>query len=97
MSFEITRELLADSLSIAVPMAINEFYQFPELVDEYALKLPSLGPVFSSRGDELIFKSSKKGETAKLFTQLAYAVAYLCIVNKSGVTIFGRHFKSHKS
>lgn len=47
----------------------------------------------AEKGDNILFKSHKKGESAKAFNELAKGVAVLSFA-PGGVTLFGQHFES---
>jgi hypothetical protein len=73
--------LLSLSLSTAVPIEIDNLYQnfrgqggiLPWMVGEAVV----FGQVLAERGDRLLFRSERKGETADMFVGLARALAIL--------------------
>lgn len=84
-------ELLRMSLSTAVPLWIVEFKQLPwEKLERIATEASQY---IAEHGDDILFKSKKKGDTAKAFNQLAKGVAVLAFV-PGGVKTLGLHFEA---
>ncbi len=83
--------LLAMSLSAAVPLWALKLRQRPWA--EIQARLPKLGQVIAEKGDVILFRSKKKGETAAAFNALAEAIAALSFA-PGGVTLFGQHWES---
>jgi len=81
--------LLQTTLSLAVP-------QWQEIIkndfDYYYDKKEYFADVIASQGDIILYKSEKKGETAKAFNELAKAIAVLSF-SPLGIDIFGLKFK----
>lgn len=96
MSFnlETTKNLLTSSLQISVPLAINDFKKNSEKLEAFEKTSLEISSYLCTHGDEILFKSSKKGETQKGFVKLTYAIAYLCLKLLNGVSVFGNHFKA---
>ena len=81
--------LLQATLQIAVP-------KWQEIIkrdyDYYYEKRDYFANVIASCGDEILYKSKDKGKTAKLFNELAQAIALLSF-SPLGIDIFGLHFE----
>jgi hypothetical protein len=52
----------------------------------------SFGDTLGERGDILLYKSDKKGETASIFNQFTYALAIMAFA-PGGVRFAGLHFE----
>ena len=88
--------LLAVSLSAAVPLIIMSMEQDKGRPNEADFhKARCYGNVLANKGDNLLFKSKKKGETAELFNGLAHAVATMAFM-PGGIKIFGQHYIGRK-
>lgn len=88
---EATKALIATTLSAAVPLYIEEMKAWPwERVREQAEKSAQ---IVAEKGDVILFRSKKKGETAAAFNALARGVAALSFA-VGGVTLFGLHFEA---
>jgi hypothetical protein len=81
--------LLQDALSAAVPLWILELRQ--STFEQRAALAAKACDVIASQGDIILYRSSKKGETAKAFNELAKGLAVLAY-QPGGVEIFGLHF-----
>jgi hypothetical protein len=85
-----TNPLLQATLQIAVP-------QWQEIIkrdyDYYYEKKDYFANVIASCGDEILYKSKDAGKTAKLFNNLAQAIALMSF-SPLGIDIFGLHFES---
>lgn len=83
--------LLSASLAAAVPLWIEDlrgltFEERDQIAKECSQHL-------AEKGDILLYRSGKKGETAKAFNMLAKGVAVLAFV-PGGVKVFGNHFEA---
>lgn len=76
-------DLLMLSLEVAVPLAIDEVRTWTP--EERLAYCRQHADVIASRGDDLMFRSSKKGETGRLFAILARCLACLSFM-PGGVT-----------
>jgi hypothetical protein len=86
--------LLKTSLSAAVPLWAMQFQDEPW--DSIQKQIPEITKELCERGDLIMFKSAKKGETAKAFNALARCIAILSFA-PGGVDCFGMHFENkHK-
>lgn len=88
-------ELLPIFLQAAVPIRIAELKkmtleQFDEYVNERRYLLVE---IIGSKGDNILYRSKKPGETAAAVNDFAEAVAILAFA-EGGVTIFGLHFEA---
>lgn len=83
--------LLKSSLPMAVMLNILNFKNRPwselQEIATYASQY------VAEKGDNILFKSQKKGDTAKAFNELAKGVAVLAFA-PGGVTIFGQHYEA---
>lgn len=84
---------LAIALSAAVPLQVWEFYQQqgPTVVEIEEGR--AFGRVLAERGDRLLYRGSKRGETGELFGDLARALAAVCFVVPGGFPdLFGERY-----
>lgn len=86
-----TEALLQASLAAAVPLWIEQVRDMAE--KDRRAKGRELADILAYQGDVLLYRSKKKGETAKVFNALAEAMACLAF-QPGGVTAFGLHFRS---
>ena len=87
----VKHSLLSSTLQLAVPLWIDQLRRYPwEHIEERA-KVCS--QYIAEKGDIILFKSKKKGETAKAFNHLAEGIACLSFV-PGGVKIFGGHWEN---
>jgi len=83
--------LLKMTLQIAVPLWIEKTKGKPwEYIVERAKECSQ---VIAEKGDIILFKSKKKGETAEAFNRLAEGIACLSFM-PGGVDTFGLHFET---
>lgn len=81
--------LLAPALQIAVPVEIRKLRRCP---DKERQQLASeCGQVITEHGDDLLYASKKKGDTARAFNALAKGLAALAY-QPGGVTFAGLHW-----
>lgn len=92
-----TECLLSLSLACAVPLWIMEFAKLDseQLWDKFKARQEYLIDQIASHGDDILFKSKHKGDTAKAFNALAESLAYMAFV-PGGVTAFGSHWEYPK-
>lgn len=88
---DLQHTLLCTSLQVAVPLWIEELKHQP--LDRVLARAPECAQTVAEKGDILQFGSKKKGETAKVFNQLAEGVAILAFA-PGGVRCFGLHFEA---
>lgn len=84
-------DLIKIALSAAVPLWIMQFKQFT--AEERTIMAGRYGQVVAEHGDNILFKSKKKGATADAFNNLAKGVACLAFA-PGGVTVMGLHFEA---
>lgn len=87
----ITGTLIQSTLEIAVPFRMLELHQRGGPSDLDWEETRAFGDVLPYAGDNLIYKSGKRGETARLMSDTIRAVAVLAFV-PGGITIYGLHF-----
>lgn len=87
----VNNELLKISLSAAVPLWIERLKEQP--YEQLIKRAGECGQIIAEKGDMLMFKSSKRGETARAFNALAEALAILAF-SPGGVTFVGLHFEA---
>jgi hypothetical protein len=83
-------DLLSISLQAAVPLWAEKLQS--DSWEVLQNKIKEASTVISEHGDEILFKSKKKGETAKYFNIMAEAIAILSFC-PGGITIFGSHYE----
>jgi uncharacterized protein YqjF (DUF2071 family) len=86
--------LLPVALAAAVPLWAHQLKQKPWA--EIQARLPELSNIISEKGDIILYRSNKKGETAKAFNALAEAIAALSFA-PGGVRAFGQHWENQHS
>ncbi len=69
--------VLPTALSAAVPLWVIEIYERGGPTADDWQRLRSLDRVLAERGDQLLFRGSRAGETAEVFNALAEALAIL--------------------
>jgi hypothetical protein len=82
---------LQTALSAAVPLWILEKKKLP--LSEVLQRIPYCIQIITEHGDNALFQSKKKGESAKAFNAIAEAISILSFA-PGGVTIFGSHWES---
>lgn len=86
------KDLIVTTLQAAVPLWV-EIYQRDRSWDQVRDQLPRCGQMIAEHGDNILFKSKKKGENAAAFNALAEALAILSFA-PGGVTFLGLHFET---
>jgi len=84
-------ELLKLTLQAAVPMWIETLKRRP--FDDVMRRAAAAGQVIAERGDVILYKSKKKGQTAAAFNSLAEGIACLAFA-RGGVRFLGLHFEA---
>lgn len=84
---------LAGMLAVAVPMWIEQIRDMPW--EEKMERAKECAQIVAEKGDVILYKSKKKGETAAAFNSLAEGVAILAFA-PGGVTVFGMHFEAKR-
>lgn len=85
--------LLSTSLSVAVPLWIAQIQKEGWSWEKILEVASRCGQTVASEGDNILYRSKKKGGTAKAFNDLALGMACLAFV-PGGVTAFGMHFEA---
>lgn len=85
-----TYDLLQMSLSAAVPLWMHRLQGYTW--DRIKERLDYVVDMIASHGDNILFRSKKKGETAAAFNALAEGMA-ICSFCPGGVRLFGLHFE----
>lgn len=86
-------ELLPIALEAAVMLRIADLKRLggPNTADYEAAR--ATADVLASKGDVLMYGSSKRGEVAAIFTEVAHAMAVMAF-SPGGYTAFGIHFEA---
>lgn len=89
-------ELLQLSLEAYVPLYVFDIQAagYIAWMDDLLESQEEWVDTLTSKGDILLYKSPKKGDTAKVFNTLARAIAYMSFVT-GGIRVFGLKFESH--
>lgn len=89
---EIVNSALIDvSLAVAVPLWIERLQRCAW--SHIESRREALTDIIASKGDIIMFKSPKRGETAAAFNALAEALAAMSFV-PGGVTFRGQHWQA---
>ena len=83
--------LLQTALSAAVPLWIEELRGLSW--EELQARAKVAAQHVAEHGDLILFRSEKRGESAKAFNKLAEGIAILAFA-PGGVTAFGLHFEA---
>lgn len=85
--------ILVTCLDVAVPLWIEKLR---ELTAESRIERARIcSDAIAFKGDVILFKSKKKGETAEAFNRLAEGIACLAFA-PGGVKAFGRHWNARR-
>ena len=85
-----TEALLKTSLQLAVPLWALRLQE--RSWEEIKTRLPECSQMIAEHGDNILFRSKKRGETARAFNALAEGVAMLSFV-PGGITFLGDHWE----
>jgi hypothetical protein len=88
---ETTLALLQAALGAAVPLWIVGWRGRDP--DERLARGRELSAVIAEKGDVILYRGKKKGESARAFNALAESIAILSF-QPGGVTLFGLHFET---
>jgi hypothetical protein len=83
--------LLQASLGAAVPLWIEQWRG--RSYEERAERVKELGGIVAHEGDNILFRSKKKGGTSRAFNALAESVAIMSF-QPGGIKLFGLHFET---
>ena len=84
-------ELLRFALIMGVPNAMRDLHLQGGPLDRDWEAARAFADTLAEKGDNLIYKSKKKGETAQLCAELIRTLAVMAFV-PGGVTAWGLHF-----
>lgn len=85
------RTLLVTTLQLAVPLWIEELRH--QSWEHILARAKVCSQVVAEKGDVILFKSKKKGESAEAFNRLAEGIACLSFC-PGGVKIWGEHWEA---
>ena len=86
--------LLTLSLSVAVPMWIERLRGYTD--EDRDARARVCSQAIAEKGDVVLYRSKKKGETADAFNRLAEGIACLAFA-PGGVHALGLHFEANRS
>jgi len=86
-------DLLAISMSAAIPLWIMSLKEKGGPTNADFNESKEAGELLAHKGDILLYKGGKKGETANIFNKTAKAIAVLSFC-PGGITIFNQHYES---
>jgi len=89
--WERSNPLLAVSLECAVPLRILEHRKTDP--EERIKRARELANVVASHGDDILYRSKRRGESAAAFNALAEGIALLAYA-PGGVTFLGAHWEA---
>lgn len=81
--------MLQTTLALAVPLWIERARTYPE--DTRLARARECGQIVASRGDVIMFRDKKRGESAKAFNALAEGIACAAF-QPGGITFLGQHW-----
>jgi len=92
---ELNKNSIEIALSTAVPLLIQQWIERgkPKQEDFEELEAKNISKLLGEKGDVLLFGSKKKGEVARVFNELAEAIAILSFL-PGGIRIFGAHWET---
>lgn len=85
--------IISIALSATVPLWINKIKEKGGISEEDIQRCQSFATILGSKGDHILYKSKKPGETARIFNDLAYCIAVMSYA-PGGISIFGQHYES---
>jgi hypothetical protein len=87
------QETLAFCLEVGVPLRTHEIKKRNGPSDFDLARCREFAPMLASKGDVLLFRSNKKGETGELMARLIDAIAVLACM-PGGVDFLGLHWEA---
>lgn len=87
-----TEALLSTNLSAAVPLWVLTFYELGGPDAAAIEQARAFGHTLAEKGDRLLYRSTKEGETAELFNGLAKSLAVLSFLPGGVPFVFGGPF-----
>ncbi len=88
--------LLRDTLAASVPFAMLDLERRGGPNDADYEEARAFGVTIATEGADILFRSRKRGVTARLMTQLIRALAVLAF-SPGGVTVAGLHFDAGRA
>lgn len=85
--------LLSVSLQAAVPLWVLRLVQQDPSPEELRRRAEEASQVVASKGDIILYRGGRKGETAAAFNKLAEGVAILSF-SPGGVVLFGTRYET---
>ncbi len=82
---------LSDCLALAVNLKILDLQRKGGPTSQQFEQAKAFGDTLAHKGDNILYRSPKRGETADLFNQLTAAIA-ICSFLPGGVKVLDRHF-----
>ena|SRR3990167_8501246 len=92
---EVVQGYLSSALEVAVPLHVMQLQARGGPSQEDVDSCAAIAELLGSKGDLLMFRGRKRGETADVFNALARGIAILSFC-PGGVTLFGEHWESRK-
>jgi nickel-dependent lactate racemase len=86
----VNEALLPIALDAAVPLWIEEVKRLPWCEVERCAR--ATAQIVAEKGDIILYRSKKRGESAAAFNALAKGLACLALA-PGGVKVFGRHWQ----
>lgn len=86
-----TRTLLIATLGVAVPLWIDRLKKRPW--EAVIARREELSDAVAGHGDDVLYRSKKRGATAQAFNALAESLALLAF-SAGGVTFLGLHWEA---
>lgn len=83
---------LPDFLDLVVPFLICELKRRGGPTDRPSESAKAFSDVLAEKGDILLYRSNKRGESSRVFNQAARAIAVGAFL-PGGITIFGKHYE----
>jgi len=90
-----TDTLLRSAVAAAVPLWIVELAKRHDLGTYMGQRGPEIASLLAEKGDLLLFRGKKKGESAAVFSALAEGIA-LGSFCPGGIAVFGDHYDAAK-
>ena len=92
---EVVKSHLSTALETAVPLHVMQLQARGGPSQEDVDSCAAISEILGSKGDLLMFRGGKRGETAQVFNALARGIAVLSFC-PGGVTLFGEHWESRR-
>lgn len=86
-------DLLATTLALAVPIWIDRIQRERWPWDRIQARARECAQIVAEKGDVILYRGKKRGETARAFNALAEGIALASFV-PGGIKTFGMHFEA---